>query len=166
VERKSAYTLLRRVDDLKAHTVHTALEHQLAPLPDILRRTATFDNGSEFAEQQRLADAVGMNLYFAKPYSDWQRGTNQNTNGLVCQQWPKGSDLAAENHRVLAAVVGLIGAKAMPTTKQLGDPFLRFDRDHEQAVVKELSRKLISIRTHRSYGFARRRIHRLILPSE
>jgi transposase, IS30 family len=104
VERKSGYTLLRRVGDLCADTVREALEHRLAPLPDRLRRTATFDNGKEFAEHKRLAEAVGMNMYFAKPYSAWQRGTNENTNGLVRQYYPKGTDLAALSHREVTTV--------------------------------------------------------------
>jgi transposase, IS30 family len=108
VERKSGYTLLRRVDDLKAGTVREALEHNLAPLPDLFRRTATFDNGSEFAEHQRLADTLDMNVYFAKPYSAWQRGTNENTNGLVRQYWAKGTDLTVHSHRAVAAVQALL----------------------------------------------------------
>jgi IS30 family transposase len=104
VERKSGFTLLRRVDDLCADTVREALECKLAPLPQPLRRTATFDNGKEFAEHERLAEAVGMKMYFAKPYSAWQRGTNENTNGLVRQYYPKGTDLAALSHREVTAV--------------------------------------------------------------
>lgn len=104
VERKSGYTLLRRVADLCADTVREALECKLAPLPDPLRRTATFDNGKEFAEHERLAAAVGMKMYFADPYCSWQRGTNENTNGLVRQYWPKRTDLAALSHRDVTAV--------------------------------------------------------------
>lgn len=104
VERKSGYTLLSQVDDLKAPTVRKALESRLAPLPNQLRRTATFDNGKEFAEHERLASAVHLQVYFAKPYCAWQRGTNENTNGLVRQYWPKGTDLTAPSHRAVAAV--------------------------------------------------------------
>jgi transposase, IS30 family len=104
VERKSGYTLLRRVDDLCADTVRDALTCKLAPLPEPLRRTATFDNGKEFAEHAQLADAVGMEMYFAKPYAAWQRGTNENTNGLVRQYYPKGSDLAALSQCEVTAV--------------------------------------------------------------
>ena len=104
VERKSGYTLLERVDDLRAATVREAIEHQLAPLPSSLRRTATFDNGKEFAEHERFGEALDMQIYFAKPYCAWQRGSNENTNGLVRQYWPKGSDLTAESHRAVAAV--------------------------------------------------------------
>ena len=104
VERKSGYMLLRRVENLCAGTVREALACKLAPLPEPLRRTATFDNGKEFAEHERLAETVGMEMYFAKPYAAWQRGTNENTNGLVRQYYPKGTDLAALSHHEVTAV--------------------------------------------------------------
>jgi IS30 family transposase len=104
VERKSGYTLLEQVHDLKAETVRGALQHKLERLPQQFRRTATFDNGKEFAEHEHLARAVGMNIYFAQPYCAWQRGTNENTNGLIRQYWPKGTDLTVERRRVVMAV--------------------------------------------------------------
>ena len=108
VERKSGYTLLKRVDDLKSRTVCDALTQALTKLDPLLRRTATFDNGSEFAQHESVARAAGVNIYFAEPYAAWQRGTNENTNGLVRQYYPKRHDLAAENHRAVAAVEKLL----------------------------------------------------------
>jgi IS30 family transposase len=104
VERKSGYTLLARVDDLRAPTVRWAAQQRLAPLPRHLRRTMTFDNGKEFAEHEVLAAATGMGIYFAKPYCAWQRGTNENTNGLVRQYLPKRTDLTAYSHDDVAAI--------------------------------------------------------------
>jgi IS30 family transposase len=104
VERKSGYTLLARVDDLRAATVRKASQRRLASLPRHLLRTLTFDNGKEFAEHEALASATGMSIYFARPYCAWQRGTNENTNGLVRQYLPKGTDLTAESHRAVAAL--------------------------------------------------------------
>jgi IS30 family transposase len=104
VERKSGFTLLARVADLRARTVRQAAENRLTSLPKHLRRTMTFDNGKEFAEHEVLAAASGMHIYFAKPYCAWQRGTNENTNGLVRQYLPKGTDLTAESHRAVAAI--------------------------------------------------------------
>lgn len=104
VERKSGYTLLARVDDRRATTVRCAAQQQLAALPQYLRRTLTFDNGKEFAEHEALAAATGMEIYFAQPYCSWQRGTNENTNGLVRQYLPKGTDLTAYSHREVAAI--------------------------------------------------------------
>ena len=104
VERKSGYTVLARVENLCAATVRRAAQQRLAPLPAHLRRTMTFDNGKEFAEHEDLAAATGMNIYFARPYCAWQRGTNENTNGLVRQYLPKGTDLTAYSHHEVAAI--------------------------------------------------------------
>ena len=104
VERKSGYTLLARVENLRAATVRHATQQRLAPLPAHLRRTMTFDNGKEFAEHEDLAAATGLRIYFAKPYCAWQRGTNENTNGLVRQYLPKGTDLTAYSHHEVAAI--------------------------------------------------------------
>jgi IS30 family transposase len=104
VERKSGYTLLASVSDLKAPSVRQALQAKLAPLPALLRHTITFDNGKEFAEHEQLAAVTGLDVYFAKPYCAWQRGTNENTNGLLRQYWPKGTDFREVGHRVVADV--------------------------------------------------------------
>ena len=64
------------------------------PLPPRLRKTLTLDNGKEFAEHEQLAAEAALKVYFAEPYCAWQRGTNENTNGLIRQFFPKGTDLA------------------------------------------------------------------------
>jgi IS30 family transposase len=64
----------------------------------------TFDNGKEFAEHELLAAATGMSVFFAQPYCAWQRGSNENTNGLVRQYLPKGTDLTAYSHHEVAAI--------------------------------------------------------------
>jgi transposase, IS30 family len=94
VERKSGYLLLGKVPDLQAATVRQAAAKQYATTPPALRRTLTLDNGKEFAEHEQLQVEAALKIYFAKPYSAWQRGTNENTNGLVRQFFPKGTDLA------------------------------------------------------------------------
>jgi IS30 family transposase len=104
VERKSGFTLLALVPDRRAATVCGAIEERVAGLPESLRCTATFDNGKEFAEHEQLSAATGLAIYFAKPYAAWQRGTNENTNGLVRQYVPKGTDLTATSHRAVAAI--------------------------------------------------------------
>lgn len=104
VERKSGFTLLARVSNRRAATVRTAAEQRLAPLPESLRRTMTFDNGKEFAEHEQLAATTGLAIYFAQPYAAWQRGTNEHTNGLVRQYVPKGTDFNATSHRAVAAI--------------------------------------------------------------
>ncbi len=93
VDRKSGYLLLGKVPDRRATTVRQAIKQLFQPLPAALRKTLTLDNGKEFAEHEQLAAEVALRVYFAKPYCAWQRGTNENTNGLVRQFLPKGSDL-------------------------------------------------------------------------
>jgi transposase, IS30 family len=93
VDRKTGYLLLAKVRDRHATTVRQAITQLLQPLPSKLRKTLTLDNGKEFAEHEQLAAEAALRVYFAKPYCAWQRGTNENTNGLVRQFFPKGSDL-------------------------------------------------------------------------
>jgi IS30 family transposase len=102
VERKSGFTLVARLDDLKAPTMRQAAESKLVALPTLLRRTITFDNGKEFAEHEQLAAATGVDVYFAKPYCSWQRGTNENTNGIIGQYFPTGTDFSDVSHRAVA----------------------------------------------------------------
>ena len=92
VERKSGYLLTAKSCDRKARRVAGKIASRLAELPAELRRTATFDNGKEFAEHAYLAKRLEMKIYFAQPYCSWQRGTNENTNGLLRQFIPKGTD--------------------------------------------------------------------------
>ena len=94
VERKSGYLLLAGVENLQASTVRAAATDLYATMPPSMRKTLTLDNGKEFSEHQRLAAEAALRIYFAKPYCAWQRGTNENTNGLVRQFFPKGTDLA------------------------------------------------------------------------
>ena len=94
VDRKSGYLLLGKVPDLRAATVrqYTAALYRL--LPAALRRTLTLDNGKEFAEHLQLEREASLKTYFADPYCAWQRGTNENTNGLIRQCFPKGTRAA------------------------------------------------------------------------
>lgn len=94
VDRKSGYLLLGKVQDRRAATVREAMTQLFQPLPARLRKTLTLDNGKEFAEHEQLSAFTSLRVYFAKPYCAWQRGTNENTNGLLRQFFPKGSDMA------------------------------------------------------------------------
>jgi len=94
VERKSGYLLLGRTGDLHAPTVCGIAAAMFRLVPPALRKTLTLDNGKEFADHERLASEALLKVYFANPYCAWQRGTNENTNGLIRQFFPKGTDLA------------------------------------------------------------------------
>lgn len=71
----------------------------------------TFDNGKEFAEHQRLTRALGFQVYFAEPYASWQRGTNENTNGLLRQFFAKRTDFTRISHRQVARVEQLLNER-------------------------------------------------------
>jgi IS30 family transposase len=95
VERKSRFTMLVRLSgDHSARTVGDALIAAFAKLPARLRRTLTWDQGNEMFHHERIEQATGLGIFFADPHSPWQRGTNENTNGLLRQYLPKGTDLS------------------------------------------------------------------------
>jgi IS30 family transposase len=93
VERKSRYTLLQPVTQRLANLVADATILLLHPFADLVH-TITGDNGKEFSEHVRIAETLKTNFYFAHPYSAWERGTNENTNGLVRQYFPKKTDFS------------------------------------------------------------------------
>ena len=88
VERRSRYCLLQKVVTKSAQTVADAICNKLLPIKDKIL-TITSDNGIEFTRHQTIANVLDADFFFADPYSSWQRGTNENTNGLVRQYFPK-----------------------------------------------------------------------------
>lgn len=95
VERATGYLILLHLDgDHKAETVQEAMCREMAKLPQTLRQTLTWDRGSEMANHAQIAEATGLDIYFCDPASPWQRGTNENTNGLLRQYFPKSTDLS------------------------------------------------------------------------
>lgn len=92
VERKTRYVILVKLDNKKSKTVRKAFAKKLNKLPLLFRKTMTYDNGTEMAEHKLLTKQTGMNIYFAHPYSSWERGTNENTNGLIRRFYPKKTD--------------------------------------------------------------------------
>ena len=111
VERKSGYARIGRVDDMKAATTTRVAQRRMKDLPVRLRRSVTFDNGKEFAEHHKLTQTIGLEVYFALPYRSWQRGTNENTNGLLRQFFPKGTDFTRISHREVARVEQLLNER-------------------------------------------------------
>lgn len=92
VERKTRFTLLVRTENRTARQVRHAFGRALKKLPEALRKSLTYDQGREMAEHQRLTEDTRTQVYFAHPASPWERGTNENTNGLLRQYFPKGTD--------------------------------------------------------------------------
>ena len=91
VERKTGLTLIRKVERKTAHAVGQAMIELLEPYRKKVR-TITSDNGREFAQHETIASALKADFYFAHPYASWERGTNENTNGLIRQYFPKNRD--------------------------------------------------------------------------
>jgi IS30 family transposase len=105
VERVSRYLIACKLADKTAATMTTNSIKAFSRIAKIMRKTLTVDNGKEFAQFKRLEQKTGLSVYFADPYSAWQRGTNENTNGLLRQYVPKGSDLRKVTRGVLAQAV-------------------------------------------------------------
>jgi transposase, IS30 family len=108
VERFSGYLLTRKVPDGTAGQMNRATVRAFQPLPAELCKSLTSDNGSEFAGHEALTSRTGMPVYFADPHSPWQRGLNENTNGLLRQFFPKGSDFTGISRQRLAWVERLV----------------------------------------------------------
>jgi IS30 family transposase len=117
VERKSGYVRIGRVDSMKSDRTMRVAKRRMKDLPSALRRSMTFDNGKEFAEHRRLTRELGLDVYFADPYASWQRGTNENMNGLLRQFFPKGTYFTQIRHRKVACVEKLINQRPL---KRLG----------------------------------------------
>lgn len=91
-ERTSRLTLLARVKSKEASEVRRAFRQAFHSLPAELKKTLTYDRGTEMAQHERLTKQTQVKVYFCDPQSPWQRGTNENTNGLLRQYFPKGTD--------------------------------------------------------------------------
>ena len=93
VERKTRLVILARLDGTDALSAREGLTRKLKRVPTALRKTLTDERGKEMAEHEWLAQRLVIRVFFADPHSPWQRGTNENTNGLRRQYLPKGTDL-------------------------------------------------------------------------
>jgi IS30 family transposase len=111
VERKTGYARIGRVNSMKSDMTMRVAKRRMKDLPLSLRRSVTFDNGKEFAEHQTLTRSLGLDVYFTDAYASWQRGTNENTNGLLRQYFPKGTDFTQVSHREVARVEQLINER-------------------------------------------------------
>ena len=116
VERKSRFVMLIALPEgHRAELVADALSAKIAELPDQLKRSLTWDQGKEMAQHARFTVATGVPVYFCDPRSPWQRGTNENTNGLLRQYFPKRSDLKPFSQADLDAVAAELNDRPRQT---------------------------------------------------
>ena len=133
VERTTRFTILLHLPPMEGHgaaprekngpalaghgaeAVRDAITRTITSLPERLRRSLTWDQGSEMAEHARLRIEAGLPIYFCDPHSPWQRGTNENTNGLLRQYFPKGTDLSGHSADDLAAVAAALNGRPRKT---------------------------------------------------
>src|ERR1019366_5254581 len=133
VERTTRFTMLLHLPRMEEHgreprthngpalfghgaqAVRDAIAHTITTLPDELRRSLTWDQGSEMAQHAKLRVQTGIAIYFCDPHSPWQRGTNENTNGLLRQYFPKGTDLSRHGPDELAAVAAALNGRPRKT---------------------------------------------------
>ena len=97
VERQTRYVMLVKIPSKDTETVINALIKHARKLPQELYKSLTWDRGSELADHKRFTLATDIKVYFCDPQNPWQRGTNENTNGLLRQYFPKGTDLSVHS---------------------------------------------------------------------
>jgi IS30 family transposase len=133
VERTTRFTMLLHLPRLAGHgegprikngpalaghgaeAVRDAITRSIITLPEALRRSLTWDQGAEMAQHDRLKIDAGVQVYFCDPQSPWQRGTNENTNGLLRQYFPRGTDLSIHSADEIAAVAAVLNARPRKT---------------------------------------------------
>ena len=116
VERSTRFVMLLHLPGgYGPERVAAAMTQAMGGLPDAIRRSLTWDQGKEMAGHAQIAVAADLDIYFCDPHSPWQRGSNENTNGLLRQYFPKGTDLAAHSRGHLQAVAGELNSRPRKT---------------------------------------------------
>jgi transposase, IS30 family len=112
VERSTGFVMLLHLPgDHTAATVAAAMQVAVPKIPEVMRRSLTWDQGSEMALHTAITQATGLPIYFCDPHSPWQRGSNENTNGLLRQYLPKGSDLSLHGPGILDNIAAELNAR-------------------------------------------------------
>lgn len=116
VERATRFVMLVRIPyDRNAERVAILLARKMETLPEFLRKSITWDQGKEMAEHATFTIKTGIDVYFCDPHSPWQRGSNENTNGLLRQYFPKGTDLSGYSQAELDAVADELNGRPRET---------------------------------------------------
>ncbi|AMC10225.1 hypothetical protein Lupro_03075 [Lutibacter profundi] len=104
VERKARYTFIVKLKSRKSATVRKGFAKEFNQIAPLFTKSLTYDNGMEMAEHKQFTNHTSMPVYFAHPYSSWERGTNENTNGLIRRFFPKGTDFSKVTEKELKIV--------------------------------------------------------------
>jgi IS30 family transposase len=131
VERKTRYVVLCRMDGCTAQDALEGFARQMKKLPAFLRQSLTYDRGTEMTCHVELAKRLKLDIWFADPHAPWQRGSNENTNGLLRQFLPKGIDLSTLSQTQLNDIANLLNGRPRQT--------LGWDTP-EEAMAKELEK--------------------------
>jgi IS30 family transposase len=115
VERQSRFVILIKVANQQAATVNAALSRHIRKLPASLKRSLTWDRGLEMAKHPQFTVATNVKVYFCDPQSPWQRGSNENTNGLLRQYFPKGTDISRHSQAELNRVAQRLNQRPRET---------------------------------------------------
>ena len=126
VERQTRYVMLTKVANKETGTVVSALIRQAKKLPTELYKSLTWDRGKELADHRRFSVATDIDVYFCDPQSPWQRGSNENTNGLLRQYFPKGTDLSVYSQADLNKVARQLNERPRKTL-EFETPAKRFN---------------------------------------
>ena len=116
VERSTRFVMLLHLPGShRAEDVRDAMTATIPTLPAALRRTLTWDQGVEMSRHAEITIATGLDIYFCDPHSPWQRGSNENTNGLLRQYFPKGSDLSSHDPATISRVADALNGRPRKT---------------------------------------------------
>lgn len=115
-ERKSRFTFVSKVKRRTAASVRKSVCQLLTPVKDKVR-TLTSDHGKEFAEHEQIAETLNLKFYFAHPYAAWERGTNENTNGLLRQYFPKKSDFQSVSNKKIEHAISSLNFRPRKTLR-------------------------------------------------
>jgi len=115
VERTSRYVILAKLEAPTAEAATEAIVREMSRMAPSLLKTMTHDQGSEMARHAEITARTGMKIYFADPHSPWQRGSNENTNGLLRQYLPKGTDLSLVTQARLDEIADLLNTRPRQT---------------------------------------------------
>jgi transposase, IS30 family len=138
VERTSRFTMLVRIPyDRCADRVAALLAKKMETLPEFLRNSITWDQGKEMARHAEFTVRTGLPIYFCDPHSPWQRGTNENTNGLLRQYFPKGTDLSLRTQEELDRVAAELNGRPRKTLgwKKPIEVFDKLIAEHRVAMI-------------------------------